>query len=143
MEQWHIWIIVAIALFIFEVFTLDFFLACLGIGSLFGGLAAALGLGIKTQILIFSIVSLIVFIVIRPFVLRYIFTRHPTVKTNVDALVGATGFVCETVDPGNNTGRVKVAGDDWRAISIDGTVIKEGEQVEIVKVEGTKLFVKQ
>jgi membrane protein implicated in regulation of membrane protease activity len=41
-----------------------------------------------------------------------------------------------------NKGRVKLAGDDWRAESFDNAPIDLGKQVEVVKVNSTILIVK-
>ncbi len=139
---WHAWVIVGILFFIGEIFTPGFFLACLGIACLGSGLASAFGLGIGSQILVFSITTLAVFFGIRPFFLKYLYSPGTKVETNVKALVGKTGLVSERIDSSRNKGRVVVGGEDWRAVSIDETVIESGEKIAVVQVEGTKLVVK-
>ena len=43
-------------------------------------------------------------------------------------------MVIEEVQP-QRSGYVKVDGDEWRAVSADGSLIKRGEKVRIVKME--------
>ncbi len=40
-------------------------------------------------------------------------------ETNVDALIGKTGIVTENGSCNEHRGRVKVGGDDWKAVSAD------------------------
>ena len=144
MEIWHIWVIAAILLFILEIFTPGFVVACFGVGCLGSALAAYLEADIKWQVGIFSLTTAIVLFVIRPLFLKYCYSaKAGKIQTNVDALVGAMGLVSEKIDPSANTGRVKVGGDDWRALSADDREIEEGQKVQVVKVDGTKIYVKQ
>ena len=141
MEDWQTWIVAGVLLLIFEIFTPGFTTACFGIGCLIAGLASYLGFGYIVQIIIFCAVSLGLFFTIRPFVKKHLYKTGEKVKTNVDALIGLVGMVDETIDPTNDSGRVKVGGDDWRAISIDNIVIEKGKKVVVKKVQGTKVFV--
>ena len=43
----------------------------------------------------------------------------------------------------SSTGAVYVDGKTWTARSADGAVIPEGAMVEILRMEGVKLFVKK
>jgi len=142
LEVWHIWVIVAIVLFIAEIFTTGFLLACFGVACLATGLISFFELGVKVQIITFSILTLVVFFGIRPFVLKYFYSSTGKIKTNVDALVGKTGIVSERIDPSTNKGRVIIGGEDWKGLSIGGSVIEIGQKITVVKVAGTKLLVK-
>lgn len=142
MEIWHIWILVGLVLFIAEIFTSGFVLACLGVGCLASGFVSFIDMDLKIQIITFSLTSLVVFFLIRPIFLKY-FYSGVKLKTNVEALVGRRGQVTERIDPKEHKGRVIVNGEDWRGISIDETVIEKGEKIEVVEVEGTKLLVQK
>ena len=143
MNLWLIWVVVAVVLFILEIFTPAFVLACFGIGCLVAGLAAYFSAGVIIQVVTFSLFTVVVFFGIRPFVLKFLFRRKLDIKTNVDALAGKSGFVIEKIAAGENTGRVNVQGEDWRGVSIDDTVIEKGEKIIVKSVEGTKLFVEK
>lgn len=142
MEIWHLWIISALVLFIVEIFTPGFLVACFGISCLVTGLVAFLGMGIKVQIIILSVSTLAVFFGIRPLILKYFYSSAKDIKTNVHALIDKTGRVLERIDPMTDKGRVIIGGEDWKAVSIDETTIEKDNKIIVVKVEGTKLFVK-
>ena len=59
--------------------------------------------------------------------------------TGVDQLIGRQGVVRTPLDPG---GTVWVAGELWTAVADDGP-LTEGEQVEVVAVEGLRLRVRR
>lgn len=64
-------------------------------------------------------------------------------KTNVDALIGRKGIVSESINPQTGEGRVKVDGDDWKAVSADEQPIAQGERVEILKLDSVIVTVKK
>jgi membrane protein implicated in regulation of membrane protease activity len=143
LEYWQIWIIIAIILFIIEAFQPIFIFACFGLGCLASGLFALLGLGLTSQLIVFSIISIIVFFGVRPFYYKYICHPSRSTPTNVEALVGKEGVVSERIDPQRNKGRVKVGGEDWRGVSQDQTPIDKDAVISVVKVDGVKLIVKK
>lgn len=141
-EIWHIWIIVAVILFIVEIFTPAFLAACLAIGCVFAGLASLMEAGIEVQLLAFSVGTLISFFGVRPFILKYGHKKSGDLKTNVDALVGKIGRVTVTIDNSQDQGRIAIEGDDWKAVSENNEIINAGERVQIVKVDSTIVTVK-
>lgn len=66
--------------------------------------------------------------------MKYLHRGEEERKSNADALEGREGVVIEEVQP-QRSGYVKVDGDEWRAVSADGSLIKRGERVRIVKME--------
>lgn len=141
-EIWHIWIIVAVILFIVEIFTPAFLVACLAIGCIFAGIFSSMDFGIKIQLLAFSIGTIISFFGVRPFILKYGHKKSGDLKTNVHALVGKIGKVTVTIDNSQNQGRVTVEGDDWKAETENNEILNAGERVEIIKIDSTILTVK-
>ena len=75
--------------------------------------------------------------------MRWIDRKSNDVKTNVDALVGRKGIVSERIDASQHLGRVAIDGDDWRAVSNDGSVIEKGTSVEILKNDSIILTVRR
>jgi membrane protein implicated in regulation of membrane protease activity len=142
LAAWHVWIVVAIMLLIFEVLIPAFVLASFGIGCLISSLAALLNLGLKVQIAAFILGTLAAFFGIRPFFTKYCYKASQGIKTNVDALVGKTGRVTEVINDELNSGRVLVGGDDWKAVALDGSIIEKNSKVEVVRVEGNKAYVR-
>ena len=142
MEPWHIWIIVALLFFILEIFTPGFAVACLSIGAVGGAVASACDFALKYQILVFAIVTLLAFVLVRPIVLKFFHKKSKEVATNVDALVGRQAIVSEEIKPVVG-GRVKVDGDDWKAVTADGRPVEVGKAVKILKVESVILTVEE
>lgn len=138
-----IWFIVSIIFFILEILSPTFFLVCFSIGALITGLFCLSSISLTVQIFVFVISSLLTLVFLRPFFLKYLDDDSEDKKTNVDALIGQTAIVSEKISPSENKGRVEITGDSWLAISKTGNEISEGERVEILKVEGTKVYVKR
>ena len=143
MEVYQIWLIAAFVLVILEIATAGFGVICFAIGAVFAALAAGLGANLTWQIIIFAVVSLLTFIFLRPVVMRFLDKKSKDVKTNADALIGRKGIVSERIDAEKHTGRVAIDGDDWKAVSEDGSVIEKGKPVEIVKMDSIIVTVKQ
>lgn len=108
-------------------------------GSLAAMIAALLGAKIWLQIVLFVAVAVLLLASLRSAVRKFITPK--LVSTNVDAVIGKTGLVLETVDNIRGTGRVKLGGMEWSARSTEGTSIEEGTLVKVDRVEGVKVFV--
>ena len=143
MEVYLIWLIVAIALVIFEICSATFGAICFAIGAGFSSLVAGLGANLTWQIVIFAVVSLLTFVFLRPFMLKFMDRKSEDIKTNAEALIGRKGIVSERIDTEQHTGRVAIDGDDWKAVSEDGSIIEKGVSVEIVKMDSIIVTVKQ
>lgn len=142
MSAWHIWLIIAIALTIAEIFTPGFFLACLALAALFAAIMALLGAGLLLQILGFIIATIVILATIRPVLLRLLGSRSEPFPTNYRALIGKRVVVEETIDSRQFTGRVRIGGDSWRCICPTVPVVSKGTLVKVLDVEGNKLIVK-
>ena len=139
MEPWHFWALGALVFLIAEIFTPGFALACVSIGGIFGAVAAACELSLAWQIVLFAIGTFLAFLLVRPL------ARHDkdVPKTNMGALIGREARVTEEIGPEGDTGRVKVDGDEWQAVSNDGQPIEIGAKVVILKYESIILTVKR
>lgn len=142
LEVWHIWVIIALIFGIIEIFTPSFIAFSIAIGCLLSALGAYFEVSFKIQLLLFSMGTAISFFGVRPFMLKFAHKKSNEVKTNVDALIGKIGRVTETVNNALNTGRAIVDGDDWRVLTDDDSTIEVGENIEVLKVDGTHLIVR-
>lgn len=142
-EFWQLWIIFALLLFIIEIFTPAFLMACFAIGAILAGVFSYFGFGLNGQIIAFSVGTLISFVGVRPLILKYGHRKSCIIKTNVEGLVGRIGKVSTTIDNSIDQGRIIVEGDNWRAISDNDEIIDIGHKVEILKVNSTILTVKR
>lgn len=142
LHGWHVWVIFGLGLFILEMIIPGFLVACFGVGCLASALVAALDGSFSWQLVAFAVATLLVYFTIRPLFLKHFYSKVGPIKTNVHALVGKVGVVIHALDPDSKAGRVKVRGEDWRGVPVDNVVIEEGEKIEVVAVDGTKLLVK-
>ena len=79
--------------------------------------------------------STIAVFLVRPFAVRYLRNkRTKETVSNADAILGKICTVSEAI-PEKGYGRVKLGGDDWKAVSADGSALAEGERVRIVARE--------
>ncbi len=143
MEVWHIWVIIALVFVIVEMFTTGFAVMCISIGALFGAIASALDWELKWQLLVFAIGTVLAFMTVRPLVYKFFYKKSNEVKTNVEALIGRKAIVLERIEGELHPGRIKVDGDDWKAISLETEPIEAGEAVEITAINSVILTVKK
>lgn len=135
------WLIVVAVMLLVEIITMGLTTIWFSLGAVAASIASACGAPVWLQIILFSVFSVAVMLLVRPFALRVL--DHNKIKTNVDELVGKQVVVIETIDNHNETGRVRLSGVEWMARSTDESVIEEGETVEVEFVSGVKLMVKK
>lgn len=93
------------------------------------------------QALLFSGVSILTLTVTRPFVKKIIKTRRE--PTNADRYLGQEGLVLEEINNHIGKGQVKVLGSIWTARTEDGSVLHQDTRIEVVRLEGVKLVVRE
>ena len=143
MEVWHYWVIIALVFVIIEMFTTGFAVMCISVGCLFGAVASALDWELKWQLLVFAVGTALAFLTVRPLVYKFFYKKGQEVKTNVDALIGRRAIVTERIEGELHAGRVKVDGDDWKAVSLDTEPIEAGATVEVTAINSVILTVKK
>lgn len=136
-----VWLGAAVVFGVVEALTAGLVSIWFVAGSAAALIGAFLGAGLGVQVALFVVVSAAALAVTRPLVRRY--TAGKAVPTNLDRVLGDSGKVTETIDNENSTGAVYVDGKTWTARSADGSVIPAGTVVEILRMEGVKLFVKK
>lgn len=141
-SDWHLWVLLALALGIAEIFVAGFVLACLAVGALGAAGASAIGAGTAVQFVVAATIAALSFVFLRPFARSWFFNRKE-IKTGVDALVGRTARVTQAFDPQSRAGRCKVDGDDWMAVlEGEGLEVPDlAESVTIVRIESNTLIV--
>ena len=136
-----VWLGAAVVFGVVEALTAGLVSIWFVAGSAAALIGAFLGAGLGVQVALFVVVSAAALAVTRPLVRRY--TAGKAVPTNLDRVLGDSGKVMETIDNENSSGAVYVDGKTWTARSADGSVIPAGTVVEILRMEGVKLFVKK
>ena len=111
MEIYIVWLIAALVLLIVEIFTVSFGVVCFSLGAVFAALGAYLGLSVLWQLLIFSVVSFVAFVFIRPFVVKFLLKKKKpdmvcfytsletvlTISSTADALKSRRCSLCQSL----------------------------------------------
>lgn len=136
---WIVWTILAALLGLGEVLTPGlFFLGPVALAALAAAIAAALGGGSVAALIVFVVCGALSLAVLRPIARSHL--RVPAIsRTGTDALIGRRAVVTRKVD--GLGGRVRIGGEEWTARTYDGTEIEEGEQVDVVEIQGVTALV--
>ncbi|KQT98566.1 NfeD family protein [Sanguibacter sp. 4.1] len=137
--DWYWWIGAALLLVVVEMVSLDLVLIMFAGGAIAAGIASALGLGLVGQIVVFGVVSTLLLLALRPWLLKYLRQRTPLVETGVAALAGRTGTVVSEVS--DESGRIKLLGEVWTARSLGDVTFPVGADVRVVKIDGATAVV--
>lgn len=109
-------------------------------GAVAGLLVQVLGGGWKVQLTVFTIVSLILLVLIRPLASRLVKSKQT--PTNADSFSGRHAVVRERIDNREDTGKAVLAGETWLARAAkEGETFEPGEIVVITGISGAKLLV--
>lgn len=128
---WQLWALVVIVCLILEITSGDFFILCFFIGALVSAVIAAVGGSFAVQLEIFAVVSVLSLFFIRPRLVKLLHGKRRERLSNADALIGRVGKVSEAIES-NGYGRVAIDGDDWKAVSADGSYVPLGQNVRVV-----------
>lgn len=140
MDAWLIWLVAAGVLLVAEMFSLQLVLVMFSVGALASSAAAALGVNLLAQSLLFAGVSIICLVFVRPLVLRWLGRHSGNTKTGIDALIGGAAVVLQPVD--ELRGLVKLSGEEWSAQSAHpGQSFEPGEKVYVVQIKGATALV--
>lgn len=133
------WTVMLLAFIAVEAITVSLVSAWFAAGALAAVICALLGGEIWLQSVLFFLVSGVMLLLLRPIAKKH-FTPKLT-KTNVDAVIGATGKVIARIDNDSATGKVRLGGMEWSARSTSGEILNEGTMIRVDKVEGVKVYV--
>ncbi|CUU55801.1 Membrane protein implicated in regulation of membrane protease activity [Parafrankia irregularis] len=134
-----VWVVVAGALLVGELFTLDLILIMFSVAALLSAGVAALGGNLIAQLVVFAVASTGLTLGLRPVARRHL-QQGPELRTGTEALVGARAEVLERVD--GRDGRVRLAGEVWSARSFPDTdVLDVGATVLVLRIEGARAVV--
>jgi len=143
MDDWVIWILIAVALAVGEILNLSFFLAPFAIGALVAALAAAVGLDLVPSIAVFLAVSGGAFAGLRPIARRHLKTP-PQIRTGTAALIGRTAVVVERIENRTGVGTIRLDGEIWTARAFDeDAVLEPGARVQVIEIRGATALVSE
>lgn len=138
--MWLLWLIAAGVFFILEIITTGFLIFWLGIAALLSMLISFVTTNLVIQVAVFVIVSILLIFFTRPILNKFIHkNENPQATTNIYSIIGKKGIVTEDINNIDYTGKVKVAGELWSAISSED--LKKGTHIYVTEVDGVKLKV--
>ena len=136
-----LWVIVGLALLVFEVLTPGgFFTVFFGIAAFIVAVLVQLGV-LETgafQWLVFAVLGTVLLLALRPWVRRRFETNTP----KVDQMVGETAIALEDLD-GNNRGKVEMRGSSWNALYSGAGRVVKGDRLRVTRVDGLSLVVEK
>ena len=137
-----IWLIITVALSVAEIFTMGLVTIWFAAGAAVAFVLALIGAPLSVQIAAFLVVSIVILVLVRPIASRHFNNRLK--KTNIDAYVGRKLIAKTDIDNLHGAGKVDMDGSTWIAVSsMDNIIIRAGETVMVVKVQGAKLIVER
>ncbi len=134
MDVWLIWLILAVVLGIAEIFTLTAALGILGVAALVTAFAAALGIPVPIQLVVFVVAAAAGIVLVRPVVRKHL--AQPSIHIfGPSAHAGKTAQVVHEIH--GETGQVRIDGENWSARTYDESlVIPVGTLVDVLEIKG-------
>jgi membrane protein implicated in regulation of membrane protease activity len=134
-----VWAIIGLLLLAAELATISFILCFIGLGALIVALTTWIGLtpGFNSQVIVFSVSSLLLMIVLRKTAKKLFAGTNDVVPD----YLGQKVKVIREIPPGGE-GAIEYRSSDWIAFSEEKDIISTGKTVEIVAIEGIRVKVK-
>jgi hypothetical protein len=136
-----VWLSLGILLLLVEVTTGGFWIGFFGLGAIVAGLLLWFGAveTLNAQLATFVLASVLPLILFRRSLVRWLNRGKPIVP--IGDAAGQAAVVVSEVGP-TTVGRVEFQGSTWDAEAASGEQLSPGTRVQIVKQDGTKLFVR-
>jgi len=134
-----LWICVTLLAVVMEIITVQL----VSLWFVGGGIVAFVmslfeGIGWQWQLLAFVLISIGLLILARP-ALAKVMNINKNSRSNVDELISQKVRMLSDADFDKN-GTTKIHDVIWTVKAVEGATLKQGDIVEIVKVEGNKLI---
>ncbi len=137
-----VWLVVIVITTIIEFATMEIVSIWFTLGAVIPFiLAGTRAVNWVWQLAIFIALSAVLIILLRPMTKKFLL-KGDNENTNTQALVGKKIRLVEAIN-GETAGALKVNGVVWSAVSADDKDIAKGKLVEVVKIKGNKLIVKE
>ena len=137
------WLIIAVILFVGEAICPVFFMFWFAIGALLALITSLITSNLIAQLVVFFVSTVIFIIFIKPLT-NGLFKNNTKDELNMNGIVGKRAVVVEDIDNFKNTGKVKLNGEVWKAVSEnESEIIPSDTQVNVIRVDGVKLIVEK
>ena len=137
---WAAWLVLAVALGVAEMVSLDLILVMVAVGAVVGALAAIVSLPLALQVLLAAGSSAAMLALVRPNLVAKLH-QGPDLVTGTGKLVGQQAVVTKELTA-HHPGRIKLGGEEWSACPYDeSTTIAAGVTVEVFAIRGATAYV--
>ncbi len=134
------WLVLAVALGVAEMVSLNLILIMVAVGAFVGALAALASFPFVLQVLLGAGSAAAMLALVRPNLIKKLHSG-PDLKSGMNKLVGQHGVVTEELSA-HQPGRVKLGGEIWSACPYDESLtIAPGETVEVFAIRGATAYV--
>ncbi len=138
----YFWLFVLAVLVVVEIITTGLTTVWCAVGAACAYCVRLLGGPLWLQTIVFVLVSVLLIVFLRPIALNHFNINRE--KTNINSLEGKKGKVTQLINNIEQTGKITIGDIEWSARTEDDDVIIDvGKIVEIVRIEGVKVIVKQ
>jgi membrane protein implicated in regulation of membrane protease activity len=141
MEDWLLWLILAVVFGVGEIATLGFFLAPFAGGAAVAAVVSAAGAPFVASLAVFLVISVALLLALRP-IARSHRRMPPQIRTGTAALVGKSATVLERIANEEGVGCVRIDGEVWTARAfMDDETYEAGTRVQVVEIRGATALV--
>ena len=137
----YYWLAIIVVMSIMEACTCQLVSIWFVVAAIVSFIMSLLGMSTTSQIVVFAVLSLLLVVVTKPIVKKFISKKKT--ETNSDQYINKDGIVVEEINNLNGTGQVKISGITWTARTLNNDVILKDSLVKVEKIEGVKLIVTQ
>jgi len=139
---WWMWLLAGFVLLLIELLTPGgFYFLFFGVGAIFVGLLAALGLAgpVWLQWLFFSVTSVLALVFFREPLREKIRSSSPT--GDVDSLIGETAVALVGIDV-DEIGKAELRGTSWNVRNVGTNAVVAGQRCKVERVDGLMLWIR-
>ena len=143
MEEWLLWLILAVVFGVGEILTLGFFLAPFAGGAAVAAVVSAAGAPTAAALAVFLVIAIGLLLALRPLA-RAHRRLPPSIRTGTAALVGKQATVLERIANGEGVGCVRLGGEVWTARAYDDDeTFEAGTRVQVIEIRGATALVSE
>ena len=143
MEEWLLWLILAVVFGVGEILTLGFFLAPFAGGAAVAAVVSAAGRPTAVALAVFLVIAIGLLLALRPLA-RAHRRLPPSIRTGTAALVGKQATVLERIANGEGVGCVRLDGEVWTARAYDDDeTFEAGTRVQVIEIRGATALVSE
>ncbi|MEZ0291017.1 MAG: NfeD family protein [Solirubrobacteraceae bacterium] len=143
MEEWLLWLILAVVFGVGEILTLGFFLAPFAGGAAVAAVVSAAGAPTAAALAVFLVIAVGLLLALRPLA-RAHRRLPPSIRTGTAALVGEQATVLERIANGEGVGCVRLGGEVWTARAYDDDeTFEAGTRVQVIEIRGATALVSE